>query len=53
MQCISVDRSILGFERILKQITHLGISIMLKFQRECDRPELYCIYRNLDNIYSF
>jgi len=33
MQCVLVDRPILGFERILKQISHMGISIMLKSQR--------------------
>jgi len=36
MQCILVDSPTLGFERILKQITHMGI---------------HCIYQNLDNIY--
>jgi len=33
MQCILVVRSISGFERIFKQITHMGVSIMLKFQQ--------------------
>jgi len=33
MQCILVDSPTLGFERILKQITHMGISIMMKSQR--------------------
>jgi len=35
MRCILVDRSILEFERILKQITHMEISIMTKFDHKC------------------
>jgi len=43
MQCILVDRPILGLERILKQITHMGISIiMLKSQgRAIDQNALH------------
>jgi len=33
MQCILVDRPTLGIEHILKQITYMGVSIMLKSQR--------------------
>jgi len=33
LQYILGDRPILGFKRILQQITHMGISIMLKSQR--------------------
>jgi len=39
------------FERILKQITHMGISLMLKSGRVINRPELHCMYESLDNIY--
>jgi len=44
MQCILVDHPTLGFERILKQITHIGISIILKSARLGHRPEcIICI----------
>jgi len=39
----------LGFGRILKQITHMGISVMLKL---CWATRMHCIYQNIDNIYS-
>jgi len=39
MQCILGDCPTLGFERILKQFTHMGIPIVLKYQQQGDRPE--------------
>jgi len=48
MQCILVDRPILGFDCISKQITHMGISIMLKSQQISDWPECIAFYQNLD-----
>jgi len=43
MQCILVIRALpQGFERILKKITHMGISIMLKSQGQAiDENALY------------
>jgi len=37
-----------GFECIFKQITHLGISIMLKSQGRAIERRMHCIYQNLD-----
>jgi len=50
MQCILGDSPILEFKRILQQITHMGISIML-IPTVGRWTGMYCIYQNLDNIY--
>jgi len=36
MLCILVNRSILGFERILKQITHMGMIYSIHFRQKRD-----------------
>jgi len=54
MHCILVDSPTLGFERILKHITHIGISIMLKSQgRVIDQNALHLTSITSINIKIF
>jgi len=47
---VFVDRPILGFERILKQITHMDIHCV-EIPTVGRSTRMHCVYQNLDNIY--
>jgi len=42
---------VLGNEYILKQITHVGISILLNPNGVGRSTRMHCIYENFNNIY--